>query len=78
MKDFLDRASELLAEGGIMRKKSEIEALFEFRTKLRTVYPNSVFDLRNIESFLSAIEMGARRESEAMPMSQHSPYGGIR
>ena len=58
MSNFLDHASDLLASGSIKREIEQIHDLFEFRRKLRQVYANSNLDLHNIESLLSAIEMG--------------------
>ena len=58
MKDFLDRASDLLSEDKFEQDEKEIRRLFEFRSKLRAVYANSTLDIRNIESYLSTLEMG--------------------
>ena len=58
MNQFLDVAVDLLNSRRFGDATDRIQRLFEFKASLRAVYANASIDLHNIESLLSAIEMG--------------------
>jgi hypothetical protein len=58
MSNFLDRAEDYLSQNRLSLAVKDIRRLFELRSRMRLVYANSTLDLQNIESLLSALEMG--------------------
>lgn len=58
MADFLDIASDLLLTGKVAKKRVEFEKVFDAIGKLQIVHSKSQLDLVNIESILTALELG--------------------
>jgi hypothetical protein len=58
MADFMDHAEDLLSAGKMKLFGKQIAKLFDLRSRMRLVYANSNLDLQNIESLLTALEMG--------------------
>lgn len=58
MSDFLETAQRLLLTGQIEDKKADFELVFRAISRLQAVHSKAQFDIYNIESIFTALELG--------------------